>query len=61
MFEDEIESKTYNLFISQIPDSDEEYNKFTGKLNNAYNFAWKEHSIKEKTSKNELKEPDIRF
>lgn len=54
MFEDE--SVTYDIFISQLKDDDEEYNRFIGKLEASYDFQWKNHSIKDKTDNQQLTE-----
>jgi hypothetical protein len=54
MFEDE--SEIYNIFISQLKDDDEEYNRFIGKLEASYDFQWKNHSIFDRTDKEQLTE-----
>jgi hypothetical protein len=54
MFEDE--SKTYNIFISQLKDDGEEYDRFIGKLEASHDFEWKNHSITDKTGNEQLKE-----
>lgn len=56
MFEEETENREYHLFISQIPDSTKEYDLFTEKLKNAYDFSFVNHSLKNKTNKSELEE-----
>ena len=54
MFEDE--SKIYNLFISQLNEANEEYDRFIGKLNASYDFKWKNYTIASETSDEQLKE-----
>ena len=53
MLEDE--SKTYNIFISQLKDDKEEYDRFIGKLEASYDFQWINHSIPDETDKEQLK------
>ena len=52
MFEDE--SQLYNIFISQLKDDDEEYNRFIGKLEASHDFQWNNHSISDKTDNDQL-------
>lgn len=54
MFEDE--SEIYNIFISQLSDDDEEYNRFIGKLEASHDFQWKNHSNSYETDKKHLNE-----
>jgi len=54
MFEDQ--SEIYNLFISQLNESNEEYERFIGKLEASHDFQWKNHTIASETNKEELKE-----
>jgi hypothetical protein len=54
MFEDE--SEIYNIFISQLKEDNEEYDRFIGKLEASHDFQWKNHSISDKTDKEQLKE-----
>jgi hypothetical protein len=54
VFEDK--SEIYNIFISQLKDDDEEYNRFIGKLEASYDFQWKNHSIPDETDKEQLEE-----
>ena len=54
MFEDE--SETYNIFISQLKEDNGEYDRFIGKLEASHDFQWKNHSISDKTDKEQLKE-----
>ena len=54
MFEDEFQ--IYNLFISQLTQQNDEYERFIGKLEASQDFHWKNHSIASQTNKEELKE-----
>ncbi len=54
MFEDE--SEVYNLFISQLNEDNDEYDRFIGKLEASYDFQWKNHSIPGETDIEHLKE-----
>lgn len=54
MFEDE--SEIYNLFISQLNEKNEEYDRFIGKLEASSDFQWKNHTISNKTDTTDLKE-----
>ncbi len=54
MFEDE--SEIYNLFISELNEDNDEYEKFIGKLEASYDFKWKNQTIANETSKAELRE-----
>jgi hypothetical protein len=52
----EKESKIYELYISQLSESTNEYDKFIGKLKSSENFKYNNNSIPGKTSKKELLE-----
>ena len=54
MFENE--SNVYNLFISQLNENNEEYDRFIGKLEASKEFQWKNHTLPSKTSREELHE-----
>jgi MTH538 TIR-like domain (DUF1863) len=54
LFEDEFQ--IYNLFISQLTQQNDEYERFIGKLEASQDFHWKNHSIASQTNKEELKE-----
>lgn len=54
MFEEE--SEIYNLFISQLNEKNEEYDRFIGKLEASSDFQWKNHTIADKKDKKDLKE-----
>ena len=54
MFENE--SNVYNLFISQLNENNEEYDRFIGKLEASKEFQWKNHTLPSKTSRAELQE-----
>jgi len=54
MFENE--SNIYNLFISQINENNEEYDRFIGKLEASTEFKWKNHTLPSKISREELQE-----
>ena len=54
MFEDE--SEIYDIFISQLKDDDQEYNRFIGKLEASHDFQWKNHSISDKTNNEQIQE-----
>ena len=55
MFEEERDPHTYRLFISQIPDTSEEYDRFISKLDRAYDFSWENSSHAAKTDEKNLK------
>jgi hypothetical protein len=58
MFEEEIDQKTYQLFISQVSETDEEYEKFKERLDDAHYFKYQNHSqnnVSGKSNKDELK------
>ncbi|MDP3624537.1 MAG: hypothetical protein Q8R66_11525 [Methanobacteriaceae archaeon] len=44
MFEEEMDQKTYHLFITQVAETDEEYQRFTGRLEDAHDFSYENHS-----------------
>ncbi|MDO8869659.1 MAG: hypothetical protein Q7V10_02800 [Methanobacteriaceae archaeon] len=44
MFEEEMDQKTYHLFITQVSETDEEYRRFTGRLEDAHDFNYENHS-----------------
>lgn len=46
MFEEEMDQKTYHLFITQVAETDEEYQRFTGRLKDAHDFNYENHSDK---------------
>jgi hypothetical protein len=52
----EEESETYNIFISQLKDDAEEYDRFIEKLEASHEFQWKNHSTPNKTDKEQLKQ-----
>ena len=54
MFEDE--SEVYNLFISQLNEDNDEYDRFVGKLEASNDFQWKNHTIPGETDIEKLKE-----
>ncbi len=54
MFEDE--SEVYNLFISQLNEDNDEYDRFIGKLESSHDFQWKNHTIPGETDIEKLKE-----
>ncbi len=54
MFENE--SDVYNLFISQLNENNEEYERFIGKLEAFNGFQWKNHTIASSTSREKLQE-----
>ncbi|MDD3985190.1 MAG: TIR domain-containing protein [Methanobacterium sp.] len=47
---------TYKLFISQLKESTDEYNKLIDKLEALNNFPYTNYSIADKTTKEDLKE-----
>ncbi|HSO26287.1 MAG TPA: TIR domain-containing protein [Methanobacteriaceae archaeon] len=58
MFEEEMDLKTYQLFITRVSETDEEYGRFTGRLNDTYDFNYENHSnnvLSGKSDKEELK------
>jgi len=54
MFEDE--SEVYNLFISQLNEYNDEYDRFIGKLETSHDFQWKNYTIPGETDAKKLKE-----
>ena len=54
MFEDE--SEVYNLFISQLNEYNDEYDRFIGKLEASHDFQWKNYTIPGETDIKKLKE-----
>lgn len=44
MFEEEMDQRTYHLFITQVKETDEEYQRFTGRLGDAHDFIYENHS-----------------
>ena len=56
MFEEE--SEIYNLFISQLNEKNEEYDRFIGKLEASSDFQWKNHTIADKTRYKRFKRTD---
>ena len=58
MFEEEIDLKTYQLFITRVAETDEEYERFIGRLDDAHDFNYENHSdivLSGKSDKEELK------
>ncbi len=58
MFEEEMDLKTYQLFITRVAETDEEYERFVGRLDDAYDFNYENHSdnvLSGKSDKEELK------
>lgn len=58
MFEEEMDLKTYQLFITQVSETSEEYERFIGRLDDAYDFNYENHSdnvLSGKSDKEELK------
>lgn len=48
MFEEEMDTHVYQLFISQINEENKENSQFFERLNNAHDFIWENNSQKEK-------------
>jgi hypothetical protein len=44
MFEEEMDQRTYHLFITQVKETDEEYQRFIGRLDDAHDFSYENHS-----------------
>ncbi|MCK9151701.1 TIR domain-containing protein [Methanobacterium alcaliphilum] len=55
MFEDEMDKKTYRLFISQTPQDTKEFSQFLERLESSHDFIWENNSQKEKV------DPEILF
>ncbi len=44
MFEEEMDQRTYHLFITQVKETDDEYQRFNGRLEDAHDFSYENHS-----------------
>jgi hypothetical protein len=58
MFEEEMDLKTYQLFITRVAETGEEYERFIGRLEDAHDFNYENHSdnvLSGKSNKEELK------
>ncbi len=44
MFEEEMDQRTYHLFITRVKETDEEYQRFKGRLEDAHDFNYENHS-----------------
>lgn len=55
MFEDEMDSKTYKLFITQIREDDQENLRFKERLDRAYDFQWENSAVLGKSSREDIK------
>ncbi|QUH22310.1 TIR domain-containing protein [Methanobacterium alkalithermotolerans] len=62
MFEEEMDNRTYKLFISQYKEEEEENILFINRLEQAHDFQWENNSLPQDTPleiKNKLKEADV--
>lgn len=63
MFEEEMDTRVYKLFITQLKEDDEENIRFKERLDQAYDFQWENYSQPGDTSqvdiKNQINEAEV--